>query len=229
MNITFGTSVGDLNIEQPSFNEDEWIVVRSASETTDKSKFFVTAFDKDFPSIVLAGKDSGEKYAYLCDLCSRSRNLKRWLAATQLSYSNTAQLPLYLKDSVEPADYRIVQDNILVLKSELKVISAERKRISEKYSSDLDALDMREADIVKKVVGDDNIMKILLLTSDCLPLSLQIKIKEYKPTSEDAKTARNRRALSQEYLAKFKAELLRINAEVPNFDVDALVEELSLK
>jgi len=146
-----------------------------------------------------------------------------------IKYSNTTQLPLYLKDRVAPEAYKRVQEGLLEIKEELASIVKERNELAAKYTADLERLKVREREVVKKTIGDNNILKIVSLTTTSLPLSIQMKIQSYMANSPDADIADNRRRLAQEYLAIFKAELIDINNTKPIKDIDALIEEIQLK
>jgi hypothetical protein len=93
----------------------------------------------------------------------------------------------------------------------------------------LDQLRVKEQNIISKTIGADNTMKIVSLSTDALPLSIQMRIQSYMANSEDADVADNRRRLAQEYLAKFKTELIILDKIKPIANIDALIDEIALK
>jgi len=227
--MQFETSFGEINIEEVGIYEDGWITIKSQSVTIDKNSFYIDEFKSDFPSYTLLGSNELEKFKFLSELCSRSPELRKWYAATTLKYSDTTQLPLYLKNSVAPNEYKRVQDKLLLLKDRLASVIKKRNELAAKYSADLDALEIEEHHVVNKTIGDDNILKIVSLTTECLPLSIQMKIQSYMANSSDADIADNKRRLAQEYLAKFKLALIKMSKENPNLNLDYLINELQLK
>jgi hypothetical protein len=223
------SSAGTINLADPGPDQDDWIVIKSQSVTYDKNDFFINEFENDFPGYTLIGSDALDKFTFLSELCGRNSAMSKWFAATSLKYSNTTQLPLYLKDSVAPDEYKRVQEGLLVIKEKLAEVVKARNELSAKYVADLEKLKAREREVVKKTIGDDNILKIVSLSTESLPLSIQMKIQSYMANSPDADIADNRRRLAQEYLARFKKQLIDINSITPIKDIDALIDEISLK
>jgi hypothetical protein len=223
------STIGTIDIADPSEDQNNWIIIKSQSVTFDKSEFFIKEFTKDFSNYKLLGSSDYEKFTFLSELCGRMPAMTKWFAATSIKYSDTTQLPLYLKQGVAPDVYNRVQKGLLTIKKEQADIVDERDKLAKQYAKDLEALKIKEANIVKKTIGDDNILKIVSLTTECLPLSIQMKIQSYMANSSDADVADNRRRLAQEYLALFKSELININNKSRINDIDALIEEIQLK
>jgi hypothetical protein len=222
-------STGTINITEPGPDQSDWTVIKSQSVSFDKNQFYINEFNKDFPDYTLLGSNDLDKFTFLSELCARNPAMSKWYASVSIKYSNTTQLPLYLKNRVAPDVYVGIQEGLLRLKDELAEIVKERNDLAVQYTADLERLKSKERDVVKKTIGDDNILKIVSLTTSSLPLSIQMKIQSYMANSPDADVADNRRRLAQEYLALFKAELIDINAASPIKDLDALIEEIQLK
>lgn len=227
--INFETSFGNFDIEDAGGNQDDWIVIKSKSVTYDKNEFFIDEFSKDFPTYNLLGSNNLDKFTFLSELCGRTPAMRKWFAATSIKYSNTTQLPLYLKDAVAPSEYKVVQDKLIELKDKLSAVIKERNDLAAKYKADLATLELKERSVVKKTIGDDNILKIVSLTTESLPFSIQMKIQSYTAGSSDSDISDNRQRLAQEYLVKFKTALIKLNAENKIKDVDDLIEEVELK
>jgi hypothetical protein len=225
----FDTSFGKVNLDEVGKTEDDWITIASQSVTIDKNRFYIDEFKSDFPNYTLLGSNDLEKFKFLSELCGRSPELRKWYASVTIRYSDTTQLPLYLKNSVAPDEYNRVQEKLLALKDKLAVIIKKRNDLSAKYSADLERINEEEREVVNKTIGDDNIVKIVSLTTESLPLSIQMRIQSYMANSSDADVADNKRRLAQEYLAKFKVALIKLSNENPNLNIDDLVSELQLK
>lgn len=227
--MKFGTSFGVLDINEPGDIENDWITIQSQSVTFDRRDFFINKFQSDFPAYTLLGSNNLEKFKFLSELCSRTPTMRRWFASISLQYSDSTQLPLYLKDVVAPDEFKAVQEKLLMLKDELARITKKRNDLAVKYSADLEQLNAEEKIVVKRTIGADNVTKIVTLTTECLPLSIQMKIQSYMANSSDADVADNRNRLAQEYLAKFKTGLIKLAKENKILDVDSLIDEIAIK
>jgi hypothetical protein len=223
------TSIGDINIPEAAPDQNDWITIQSQSVSYSKTEFFIKSFNSDFPSYTLLGESDLDKFRFLSDLCARTDALKLWFAAVSVKYSDTTQLPLYLKNVVEPDEYKAIQEKLLVLKDALAEVTKARNDLAAKYRADLNQLRVREQNIISKTIGADNTMKIVSLTTEALPLSIQMRIQSYMANSQDADVADNRRRLAQEYLAKFKTELIILDKTKPIANIDALIDEIALK
>lgn len=227
--MEFKTSIGDLVVDEVGDVEDNWITIESRSVTFDKNDFYIKQFNRDFPDYKLLGTNEQEKFTFLSELCGRTQAMQTWFAATSIQYSETTQLPLYLKNRVAPDVYDTVQENLLLVKDKLAVIIKERNELAIKYKADLKLLEAKERNVVKKTIGDDNLLKIVSLTTASLPLSIQMKIQSYMADSNDLDVSDNRRRYAQEYLAKFKVALIDLNEMNKIPDIDELLNELTLK
>lgn len=229
MNIEINTELGKLVVEEASLNPDDWIVIKSQSKVFDKESFIVSEFIKDYPGFTPLGSNDSEKFKFITELCGRQPALRAWYAASSVKYSDTTQLPLYLDKCVDPEEYAIIQDNLLRMKDELAVVVKARNDLAAKYNSDLEALRKREADIISKSTGGNNAMKIVNLTTEALPLSIQMKIQSFDVKTGDLDIADSRRRLAQEYLAKFKIALFEFVKDNPTVDLDSLINSIQLK
>jgi hypothetical protein len=229
MELKFATEYGDIIVDRIGANEDDWITIKSQSVTFDKTVFFIEAFHADFPDYTLLGSNDVEKFTFLSELCSRQDVMQAWFAGVSIRYSDTTQLPLYLVDRVAPDEYSKIQAKLLEMKDKLAIIVTKRNDLAVKYTSDLKALRLEEEAIVGRSIGQDNVLKIINLKTKQLPLSIQMKIQGYMPTSIDSDVSDNKRRLAQEYLANFKIGLLKLNESNPNIDIDKLLKEIELK
>lgn len=227
--MQISTSFGTLNVNDPGSDQDNWVTIEAQSIVYDKNSFFINEFKSDFPDYTLLGSNDFEKYVFLSELCARNKSLRLWFAATRAKYSNTTQLPLYLQDSVTPEEYVSIQEKLLEIKDKTAVIINKRKDLAAKYAADLAELENEERRVVNETIGVNNILKIITLTTDSLPLSIQMLIQSYTAGSQDQDIADNRRRLAQEYLAKFKVALIKLNEEVDDLNIDDLVKEIELK
>lgn len=223
------TNFGRISISEPVADEEKWVTFPSESAEFNKAGFFIKKFKEDFPEYSLLGKEDKDKLKFLTELCARMPITRKWFSSVSLKYSNNSQLPLYFKDAVTPEVFMDVQGKITNMKDELASVIKERNDLAAKYTADLELLNTKEKEIIKKNLGHDNIMKILFMKTEALPFSIQMKIQSYMPSGSDIEVADSRRRLAREYLAKFKVELLKMNKEKPDLDVDILLSEIQLK
>jgi hypothetical protein len=227
--MSIETSQGLLEIEEIGSDRNKWVTIESQSVSFNKQDFYIEEFESSFPEYKLIGSNSKEKFKFLTELCARTKVMKLWFSTVTINYSNTTQLPLYLKDSVSPMEYKHVQGKLLEIKSELTKIVEKRNVISAKYTAELEKLEAEEKAVVKKTIGANNILKIVSLTTESLPLSIQMKIQSYTSESEDLDISDNKRRFAQECLAKFKTALIKMDKVSSIEDIDVLIEEISLK
>jgi len=227
--IAIETKFGTLEVKDIGINQQKWVTIESQSVEFNKKDFYIKEFNSSFSTYTLLGSNSDEQFVFLTELCARTESMREWFAAISINYSNTTQLPLYLKDTVTPSKYKDVQKKLLEIKDELALIVVKRNDLSVKYTADLKQLQAAEKDVVKKTIGDDNILKIVSLTTESLPLSIQMQIQSYTAESEHLDISDNRRRYAQECLAKFKTALIKLDTESTIDDVDELIQEIALK
>jgi hypothetical protein len=227
--MEFKTKLGNFVVKDVGVKEDDWVVVKSQSVTFDKNDYFIREFNKDFPNFELLGSSSFEKFTFLAEACARSPIMREWFAATSVKYSDTTQLPLYLKDKVAPSDYKKYVAKILDIKDELSQIVKSRNELAKAYNESLKQLKAEEDDIISRSIGQDNVLKILFLNTESLPFSIQLKIQGYEPKNANIDVATSKRRLAQEYLVQFKTGLLDLVREKPDIDLDSVLSEVAVK
>lgn len=227
--MTIESSQGIIEIEPVGSDESDWFTIKSQSITFSRQDFFIDEFNRDFPQAKLLGSTNEEKFIFLNELCSRKKVLTNWYAGVGIKYSNTTQLPLYLKDSVEPSEFKRIQNSLIEMKDKLAETINERNQAAKDYKAKLESIELKENEIIRKATAGDNVMKIVNLSTESLPFSIQMLIQGYTPTNADQDLADNKRRFAQEQLAKFKIALLKLNKENKNLDVDKLIKEIELK
>lgn len=227
--MKFESKQGIIEFEEVGVNEDDWITIKSQSVSFDKCSFFVDAFRRDYPAFNLLGSNDVEKFDFLAEACGKSPTFRNWFASVSIKYSDTTQTPLFLKNRVAPDEYKVLMDQVLVIKNELSQIVKSRNDLAIEYNRNLTRLKEQEDRIVSRLIGQNSTLKILYLNSECLPFSIQLKIQGYNPQNVDTDITTSKRRLTQEYLAKFKIALLDLVKEKPEVDIDALLDELAVK
>lgn len=148
--MKFTSDFGSFDIADVSSDEDNWVTIQSQSVSYDKTDYFIERFNEEFAGFNLLGSTNQEKFTFLSELCARTPAMREWFAATSVGYSDTTQLPLYLKDRVAPDKFKAIQDKFLVLKDKLAEVINERNELARKYTRDLESLKLKEQDITRK-------------------------------------------------------------------------------
>jgi len=213
----------DHNFE-PSTNMSEWLVIKEESYTPDKQLFIVDSFKKNFKNVKLEG-NTEKCYDMIGKLASRSSVVSDWLAIANAEYSLEAQTPTYFKEHIEPKDFNNLQKSIIEFNKVIAKAQQDKQEAAENYKKQIQKID-NELDNKMKKFKSSNFLKILTLPSSALPITLQLAIENYTPTSDDSPT---KRVYLREVLTNYKIYLLKEIKQNPNLDIDELIKNNSLK
>lgn len=223
------SSIGDLVIKDISHNPDDWITIKSDAVSWDRNDFIVKLFIKDFPSIGVLGTTSLEKFNFINEICTRSKAMRDWYITASIAYSTTTQLPLHLKDSLTGEEFLNIQSKINKLNKGVKLIINKREQAARDYKEALRKLDNEEELLTRSLVKDDVVMKILLLDTQSLPLSLQALIAGYTPNDKSLDVAESKRGYAKEMLIRFQMTLIESFKDRPIEEFDRVMDEISIK
>jgi len=229
MGIKVGYKDGFIEFNQPDKSEDNWVVIKSESVAYDKKALILDKFRTDFPHLPISGVDDDVKFDNLTRLCGRTRELARWFAQANLLYSDLTQLPLYLKDHVEPGAYSKIKDKVLLLNKKAAANAEARRELALEYEKKVKRLDAEYKADVSKFIGSDKVLKIITLTAEAMPASLQLALDNYTPADKEVDIGESRKRYAREMLIQFKIKLLEIIEADPSIDIDELVSSMALK
>lgn len=221
MSFSFEASGKTYKIEDISEDFSEWTVVRQESYKLNKDELIVRKFREEFNFEI---KD----YKELTNTCSRSRAFTDWLINANLTYSEEAELPLFLKDVVEPKHFNILQSSLTEINKKISEFSIKKRNLAEKYKSDLAEIQKNEDLETKRVKEKDKMLKILSLNSQYLPFSLQLQIERYTPKDEE-NSQESREVYARECLIKYKRSLCQLVNDEPLVDIDKVIDANMLK
>lgn len=215
-------TVGDLKIAKPEDKLDDWTVVKQQSMKYVKGDVIVENFNKDFPHAVV------DNYEVICDLASRSRKISEWLVNANITYSELAEMPLYLEGLVEPKTYKNLSTDILHINRTIGSFSQQRQELAEKYKKELKNLEKKENESINKIKGNNKLLRILTLNTTALPLTLQLMISGYSP-SNSLNVQESQKVYAREMLINYKVALIKKVIANPDIDIDVIIEESQLK
>lgn len=219
----------EIKVSKSVDNIDEWKVKKAQTHSFSKESEIVTAFNNDFPSIKLLGETDEEKYDFLTNVCSRSSSLLEWFANQKIIYSELAVLPNYLEDKITPSEYTQLKDQIKIVNDTIAEFTNRRIDESEKYKRKIKELNLELDNRLQNIKVNNNVLKILTLTSQSLPLSMAVALQEYNAKTDVSDFEEKQKLYVRELLTEFKIALLEVNKNNPEVDIDRLIEDISLK
>jgi hypothetical protein len=229
MSFSFKTDFGDIVIDDISDNIDNWIVKDAEVIEYSKATVLVEAFESQFPHIKLLGNSDDEKFDYLTNLVSRSDKLLQWFALEKVNYSELTQLPSYLTDVIDKSEFKKIRSKITEVNNVIADFAEQRAKLALEYKANLRKLERQLDAKIDKSIGNDNVVKVLTLTSQSMPLSLINAIESYNPQTSDINFDEKKKLYARELLTRFKVSLLKKVNEDPDIDIDTLIDEISLK
>jgi len=213
---------GNMKIEVEPIKQDfnDWATIKGESYTPDRAEFILDRFKQDFP-------EHGEvSYDLLMATISRSKPLSRWLAQTNLDYSVSAQVPEYFKDHVEPDEFNKSSKIITQYNKLLAEESQETQAAAAAYQKRIDDINKKYVALKEKYTRD-NLVRILTMQSNELPITLQLAIENYTPEADAS--APDKRRYAREMVINYKVSLLKILKENPDIDINDVITRLSVK
>lgn len=217
----FGFDINGLKVNKPAKNKDGWYTIQQQSFTIDKGSFLVNEFNRDFPNFKC--KDIEQ----LNDIVSRSSGLKDWFRCASLKFVDSIQLPVSLKDRIDPSEYQTYFEDMQAIKNNLALKSAEIEKASLIFNKRINSITKEYEDKNKVIKSRNKIYSILTLTKEDLPLTLQFEINGYSPKVDDI--VKERSSYGSELLVEYQRVLIDRLNEDPEVDIDQLINENRLK
>lgn len=209
-----------VNIDIPVADEKEWFITKSQKISITKDAFMLRAFNEDFPQF------SVKDFSDLVSLVSRSVALQDWFALQSANFIRTIELPGFLSDVVKPEKYNSIKESLSSYNKALAEEGKQIKALSEKFDEDLKRIKNNTSKVVSSILSDP-IVRVLTMKTSEMPISLQIKINNYTPKTDDVTQSRDRYA--QEMLFSYQRSLVKLIGDKPNVNIDSVINGLSLK
>jgi hypothetical protein len=214
--------VGDLKIKLPDDKYLNWAVVKDQTFKVNKGDLIVDKFNEDFPALRVGDYDE------LIKLCSRSKKLNEWQTAANVLYSDTAIMPLYLDDVLEPKEHKELTIKVTNINNIISIFQDKRKALAEKYQIEMRKIDSDEEIETSKILKGDKKLQILTLNTTSLPGQVQKAIIGYKP-ADALNTQESRTMFAREMLVNYKVALFNLIKQNPEIDILKLVDDNQTK
>jgi len=209
-----------INVEIPDSDENNWFITKSQSISITKDAFMLEAFKRDFSQF------SVKDFADLVSLVSRSVALQDWYSLQSANFIRTIELPGFLSDVVPPEKYNSIKESLSSYNKALTDEGKQIKLLSEKFDEDLRRIKSNTSKVVSSITSDP-VVRILTMRTSEMPISLQIKINNYTPKTDDVTQSRDRYA--QEMLFNYQRSLIKLVSEKPSINIDSVIKGLSVK
>lgn len=223
-------TIGSVTINQPDTKDpNKWLIVKDESSKPDKKKFMLDQLKADEPnisnSLEQAETDKDKRYELLMKLVSRSKALAEWLKRANDKYSLSAVMPTYYDKIVKPEDYDASRRKIEKISELAARKQLELNQAAVEYRNKCLLIENRYNGLINPL-KDDNITKVLTLSSDQLPISIQLAIESYNPGTPS--TLPTKDVYAREMIAQYKILLLQQLTTQPDLDIDSIIKS-SLK
>lgn len=219
----------DLVVSDVPEKLDDWIIKKSEVFEYSKDEEIVKAFIKKFPTMKLLGDTFEEKFDFLTNVVSRNSKLLEWFANEKIKYAELAQLPKYLKTHVEPAEFAVLKDEVKTVNDILAEDAQIRSDLAKEYNRKLKDADNKLKTKLNEIKSNNDVLKIVTLTSQSLPLSMALSIEEFNVKTNDSEFSDKKKYYVREMLINYKIALLKLIKENPDIDLDLVLDELTLK
>jgi hypothetical protein len=218
--FTFEGSQGELVMEGTNPDENLWYTEKMDKVPIPKKDFILEAVKEEFPNLVF------NTYKELLLVLSRSKALGQWYSLKSAEWVRVIELPTYLLEVVPPDVYQSLVGQITTyntslgnegkaIKAEADIFQAKIKAISEKEQK------------IRDAITKNDLVKVITMGSDEMPISLQLEIERYTPVDGDG--YQQRRKFSREILYCFQKALASGVLNKTIKDVTAFINELAVK
>jgi len=192
-----------VSVPLPSKTSDEWVVVKSESVEVDKQGFMLKEWNKTYGI-----KHKVKDFTQLANICSTNKSLSEWYALASLRYSQATQVPLYVKEEVDPAEYAKISSIITALND----VNSEKQNLLDKEYKKFEEARKRieaEAELKIKQLKSDNVpVKILTINKTTLPISILLQIDNFNP-KENPDVMKD--LFAREMLINYKKSLFKLH------------------
>lgn len=208
--------INGIIVSKPTKNKEGWYSIKQQSFTIDKKQFLLEEFNKEFPNFKVSD------YKLLEDVITRSSVLKTWYTAASLRYVDTIQLPVSLKNKINPDKYQEYFNDLQSIKTNLSEMSAEIEVVSDKFRNTISSIKNNYEQKISEIKRKNKIYSILTLNKEDLPLTLQFEVSGYSPKVDDV--VKERVSYASELLIEYQRSLIDLLEKEPNIDIDSVID-----
>lgn len=201
--------VDEINVNDPN----SWKTVQQENYRPDRDDFILKSFKEKFPRHA----NAVNSIETVNNLASRSKLINNWLVSAGTEYVLEVQAPQYLKEIVEPSEYKEASEVLAELNKLSTKRSLEEQLVAKEYKDKLCKI-ADKYDKLTESTKKDNIVRILSLNSTSLPITLQLMIENYSPSVTSSSP--DKKTYAREVLTNFKISLLKYFTRKENKDVN---------
>lgn len=214
----------NINGEKVVFNDptetqiSDWYAVIEDDMEPDKDKFILNKFNNDFPNSTV------DDVSLIYGLASRSKIVREWYALANASFILDVQCPEYYKDAISNSEYEECSLKISMINRNIAEKTKEEQELAEKYKLERLSISNKWSKKNESLVSNTKV-RIMTLTSEELPVSIQLLIEKYTPSSASDQNAKKRYA--KEMLIRYKLLLLNNTKDMSLEQLNAYLLESS--
>lgn len=219
VNFTLSDDTLSIDIEKVDTSSSNWKIIQTEDYRPDKRAFIEEQFSESYPKF---GKLD---YDMITALASRSKVISKWLTISSQKYTVEVDPPLWLQSEISAEEFKEIKPKITLLsKAASDRAEAEAKAASE-YKNKLARIERDFSDKVSAMKKDSNLLKILSMSSTDLPITLQLAIENFTPSS--AESAPNQRMFAREILTSYRISLIKYSKTNPDMDIQTVIDRLA--
>lgn len=224
MSIILNTGKVSIVIEEVSKESKSWKVIQSSEYKPDRQEWMLKKFRKEFPKQA----EAVSSFEILNSLASRSMRVSQWFANSSAEFILEVDVPLYLKDLIDPKEYKNASENLQLLNKNAASRSSEEVKTVQEYKSNMEKISMKY-DRINEGIIKNKIVRILSINSQYLPITLQLMIENFTPAA-DGKSP-DKKTYAREILTQFKISLIKYFTAKENkeSDLEEFLKEIAEK
>lgn len=217
-NIKISPTVS-LEIKDAPEEHSSWITVKNTEYRPDRGGFILGRWNKEFPDFIQ--EDVNKIYS----LASRSAKINQWLAAANASYANSESVPEYLRDVVDVDVFKSSSVKMTKITQKSSEHANNLNRLASTYKDNVARENASYDKFVAEEVGKDKVLKVLLLNSSDLPISIQLAIENWT-ASDDSPSQKD---YAREMLINYKIALIEYLNKNKDANIDEIIDAGRLK
>lgn len=204
------------NIDVPK-SKDDWYTIEKETVVYNRNIEIVEKFEKEW-DITLDGNDD-EKCEMFFKIVSRNSVIQNWYSSQKLIFSETNEIPKYLKENLSLEEYSITKDNLTRNKDLNIKVAKDIQKLSTDYQTKIKELQASVKNF--EIKNNDRFFEVLNLSVNDLPLELTIKILNYVPAENGDITSQ--KVYGRELLIQYKIFLIKKLKENENTKLSDII------
>lgn len=173
-NYSFNSGFPDKSEKNYIIDGVEYYALKQEQFLPDRRQYVEESWESDYPT------KKGYSYDKIILLVGRSSVIADWYASVMLKYREGVGMPVHVQDLLEVEEFNNCRQMINKLNDRTAELSKEKQQAAADYKKKLKEIDDQYKDIQESKDSND-LLFILTLTSNDLPLGLIDRIADYTP------------------------------------------------